>query len=71
MPTPSTALGAIRKRAARRWLSVHQTDDWQYGPYYVVDAATNGIIASGIGDLEALAAHVDDEPIQTFGVDRF
>lgn len=64
---PSITLNAIRKRAQRKWLTVHRLRDgsryyWEYGPYYVVDADTNAIINYGIVDLEDLAAYVDGEP---------
>ena len=61
---PSITTAQIRRsahRAGYRVVKIRDTsrDYAQYGPYALVDVATNGIVASGLADLDEVSAELE------------
>jgi len=62
-----TSVSTIRRLAARhdervRKLSQNSKWFWQYGPYYVVDNSTSGVIESGLDLDDLIDRYTSAEP---------
>ncbi len=52
----TVSIPSIRRCAAKCGLRLHKSSRWDLGPFYLVDAQTAGVVASGLDEDQAAEA---------------